>query len=134
MSGELATINSNGNGSVLLNTISLDNEADQNKALRALNASLSLKDIGDAPFDCIDIIQAPGVAAISEEPCVNTYFICADGTSYMTQSAGINRSCHMLLALKGNCLTNNENGYTTLKVVERPLGDGRAVKSVIPVD
>lgn len=134
MSGELATINSNGNGSVLLNTISLDNEADQNKALRALNASLSLKDIGDTPFDCTDIIQAPGVAAITEEPCINTYFICVDGTSYMTQSGGINRSCQMLLALKGNCLTNNEKGYTTLKVVERPLGGGRAVKSIIPVD
>ena len=134
MSTELAINNNNNNGTALLNTISLDNEADQNKALRALNASLSLKDIGDAPFNGIDIIQAPGFAAISEEPCVNTYFICADGTSYMTQSGGINRSCQMLLALKGNCLTNNEKGYTTLKVVERPLGDGRAVKSVIPVD
>lgn len=133
MSNQLAVVDNVNNGG-LLNTFTLDSEQDQNRALRALNGSESLKKLGDTPFNCVDIIQAPGIAAITEEPCINTYFICDDGSSYMTQSGGINRSCHMLLALKGNCLTNNEKGYTTLQVVERPLGDGRAVKSVIPVD
>ena len=128
--------------SALLSTITLDTDYDKNRALRALNSAESLADVivpDKTAFDCIDILQVPGVRrsrieGVSDQPCTNTYFILADGRALMTQSDGIKRSVAMLLALYPDCGRSTEKGCLSLCVHEQKLPNGNTLKSIYPID
>ena len=126
----------------LHSTITLDTNHDKNRALRALNSAESLASVivpdHDA-FDVVDIFQVPGVRrsrieGVDDQPCINTYFLLADGRTLMSQSDGIRRSVDMLLALYPDCGRSSERGCLTLAVHEQKLPNGNTLKSVYPVD
>ena len=123
-------------------TISLETDHDKNRALRALNNAESLASAivpDQTVFDCVDIFQVPGVRrsrieGVDDQPCINTYFLLADGRALMTQSDGIKRSVSMLLALYPDCGRSTEKGCISLAVHEQKLSNGNTLKSVYPVD
>ncbi len=110
--------------------------ADAAKIANAMNASLSLADLGEnAEIEVTDIIVMPGKRESRENPgtyldCENTYLITSDGSSYFSQSAGIARSAknlgYMMNVLKG------ENGCFTVRVITQPTQKGN-VKSLMVV-
>jgi hypothetical protein len=141
MTNELATTTEN--NASLPSTITINSPAEKNRALRALSASVSLAKAvtpGEA-FDVVDIFQTPGtrrsrVEGMPDVPCINTYFLLADGRSLMTQSNGIASSAQMLLSkqMYPDCGRSTEKGFLTLCVVEQKLDNGNTLKSVIPMD
>lgn len=140
MSNELATVNSN--PTQLCSTVSVETVQDKTRALRTINASRSLNGLGvGVAFDVCDIFQTPGVRRsrdprIPDVECINTYFICPDGTSYMTQSQGIANSVAQILSpfMFPDCGKSTDKGYLTLCVVEQKLDNGNSIKSVVPID
>lgn len=142
MSNDLAIIAPDNQTTALHSTISLDTTHDKNRALRALNAAMSLANVirpDQDVFDVIDIFQVPGIRRARQEgasdvPCKNTYFLLADGRALMTQSDGIARSIDMLLAIYPDCGRTSEKGYLSLAVHEEKLPNGNTIKSVYPVD
>lgn len=138
---DLAIFNLENTGRTL-STITLDNDHDKNRALRALNSAESLANVivpDHDTMEVIDIFQTPGVRrsrieGVPDTPCKNTYFLLADGRALMTQSDGIARSCDMLLALYPDCGKSTEAGCLRLAIHEQKLSNGNTVKSVYPVD
>ena len=139
---DLALINTDSNPSRMHSTITLDNDHDKNRALRALNSAESLANVIVPDCDVmevVDIFQVPGVRrsrieGVSDTPCRNTYFLLGDGRALMTQSDGIARSCDMLLAIYPDCGRSSDKGCLKLAIHEQKLSNGNTVKSVYPVD
>lgn len=131
MSEELAKVDNTVNS-----TIKPETAADAAKIANAMNASLSLADLGDnAEIEITDIIVMPGKRESRENPgtfldCENTYLITTDGTSYFSQSAGIARSAknlgYMMDVLKSDA------GSFVVRVITQPTQKGN-IKSLMVV-
>lgn len=134
------TVNTLSTGTV--NTLSTDNVQNKNRALRALNMAESLAQVVRPDldtFEVVDIIQTPGtrrsrVEGVPDAPCVNTYFLLADGRALMSQSGGIATSAQMLLAAYPSWPEDLPDGSLTLMVHEQKLSNGNTRKSVFPID
>lgn len=131
MSEEIMKVDNN-----VTSTLQPATAADAAKIANAMNASLSLADLGEnAEIEVSDIIVMPGKRESRENPgtyldCENTYLITSDGSSYFSQSAGIARSAknlgYMMHVLKG------ETGSFTVRVITQPTQKGN-VKSLMVV-
>lgn len=123
-----------------MSTIGADTVEDKKRALRAKNAagSLARRFQPGEPFEVVDILQTRGTirsrqAGVPDKPCVNTYFLLADGTAVMSQSSGIAQSAQDLMTLFPGLGRDTEEGCLLVAISERQLDNGNTIKSVIPV-
>ena len=136
MSEEITKAESNTN-TAITSTLNPTTSEDAAKLANAMNASLSLADLGEsAEIDVCDIIVTPGKRESREHPgefldCENTYIIGSDGTSYFSQSTGIARSCKVLATMID--MLKGEKGYFTVRVVSTATQKGN-VKSLMVVN
>lgn len=89
----------------------------------ALENALSLSQDAPDTLKLAGVIQRPGVRAVSEEPCIDTYLVADDGQAYFTQSTGIGRSVETMLSLYGGELTG-----MIVQVTNQAIGGGRTIK------
>lgn len=95
-------------------------------AANALNAAVSLKELGDKKFKLVNVITTPGKRSQTGEDCINTYIIDAKGNAYFTQSTGIFRSAKNLAAI-----FNRDFGEgIDVQVVSSPTNTGNTIKSL----
>lgn len=114
------------------NTLALDTIEGKKATLNAVNNSDSLNDYMETPLEVVGIITTPGVRKSRQQgapdvQCQNTYLVCADGKSYMSQSQGIARSANLLHAM----FTPEEIAAgLKLKCVNKSLKNGNTLKSL----
>jgi hypothetical protein len=107
-------------------TVDTDTVEGKKVAANALNAAVSLKEIGDKKFKLVNVITTPGTRSQTGEDCINTYLIDAKGTAYFTQSTGILRSAKNLAAV-----FNGDFGEgIDVQVVSNPTNTGNTIKSL----
>ena len=135
MTEELATVE-NTNTSIVTSTLKPENADDAARLANAMNASLSLAELGDnAELELSDILVMPGKRESREHPgeflnCENTYLIASDGTSYFSQSAGIARSAKNLSIMLEMLKAGNDS--VCVRVIAQPTQKGN-VKSLMVV-
>lgn len=95
-------------------------------AANALNAAVSLKELGDKKFRLVNVITTPGTRSQTNEDCINTYLIDAKGTAYFTQSTGILRSAKNLAAI----FNEDFGDGIDVQVVSNPTNTGNTIKSL----
>lgn len=100
------------------------------KALvNARNSAVSLNSFGTGkPFSVVGAYTAPGIRAQSGTPCTNVYLFAADGTTYFTQSEGINRSVLDIAGLFPDF--NAADGGIPVVVKATELDGGKTIKSL----
>lgn len=137
MSEELAKVEPNNtNTSIVTSTLKPESAEDAARLANAMNASLSLADLGnDAELELADILVMPGKRESREHPgeflnCENTYLITSDGTSYFSQSAGIARSAKNLSVMIDMLKAGSDS--VPVKVISQPTQKGN-VKSLMVV-
>lgn len=104
---------------------------DVNKTVvyNAFNDALSLSKEAPETIALQGIILQEGIASVTKTPCINTYLIDDKGQAYFSQSAGIARSAKQILAVWGG-----EVSGLVVRIVEKPFGEGRTVKSLRVLD
>lgn len=95
-------------------------------AANALNAAVSLKELGDKKFKLVNVITTPGTRSQTGEDCINTYLIDAKGNAYFTQSTGILRSAKNLAAI----FNDGFGEGIDVQVVSNPTNTGNTIKSL----
>ena len=95
-------------------------------AANALNAAVSLKELGDKKFKLVNVITTPGTRSQTNEDCINTYLIDANGKAYFTQSTGIFRSAKNLAAI----FNKDFGDGIDVQVVTNPTNTGNTIKSL----
>lgn len=100
------------------------------KALvNARNSAVSLNSFGiGKPFNVVGAYTAPGVRTQSGTPCTNVYLFAADGTTYFTQSEGINRSVLDIADMFPDF--NAADGGIPVVVKSTMLDGGKTIKSL----
>lgn len=136
MTEELATVEQPTNTSIVTSTLKPENADDAARLANAMNASLSLAELGDnAELELSDILVMPGKRESREHPgeflnCENTYLITSDGTSYFSQSAGIARSAKNLSIMLEMLKAGSDS--VCVRVIAQPTQKGN-VKSLMVV-
>ena len=111
------------NTSTVMSTLQPKTAGDAARLANAMNASLSLADLGDgAEIEITDILVTPSKRESREHPgefldCESTYLISSDGTSYFSQSAGIARSARILAGMID--MLRGEAGAFKVKVISQ---------------
>lgn len=95
-------------------------------AANALNAAVSLKELGDKKFKLVNVITTPGTRSQTNEECINTYLIDDKGNAYFTQSTGIFRSAKNLSAI----FDKDFGEGIDVQVVSNPTNTGNTIKSL----
>lgn len=100
------------------------------KALvNARNSAVSLNSFGiGKPFSVVGAYTTPGIRTQSGTPCTNVYLFAADGTTYFTQSEGINRSVLDIADMFPDF--NADNGGIPVVVKATKLDGGKTIKSL----
>lgn len=100
------------------------------KALvNARNSAVSLNSFGiGKPFSVVGAYTVPGIRTQSGTPCTNVYLFAADGTTYFTQSEGINRSLLDIADMFPDF--NADNGGIPVVVKSTKLDGGKTIKSL----
>lgn len=107
-------------------TVDTDTVEGKKVAANALNAAVSLKELGDKKFKLVNVITTPGTRSQTGEDCINTYLIDVKGNAYFTQSTGILRSAKNLAAV-----FNGDFGEgIDVQVVSNPTNTGNTIKSL----
>lgn len=97
--------------------------------VNARNSAVSLNSFGvGKPFNVIGAYTAPGLRTQSGQPCTNVYLFAADGTTYFTQSEGINRSVLDIADMFPDF--NADNGGIPVVVKATKLDGGKTIKSL----
>lgn len=107
-------------------TVDTDTVEGKKVAANALNAAVSLKELGDKKFKLVDVITTPGTRSQTGEDCINTYLIDAKGNAYFTQSTGIFRSAKNLSAI----FNSDFGDGIDVQVVSNPTNTGNTIKSL----
>ena len=103
--------------------------ANRVRMFNARNSATSLKNLGDAPIDIVDVMTEIGVRTRSGNPCQNTYIFTADGQVYFTQSNGLGKTINELVDMvEGDFKTNTTNGYVKVQIKETSLSGDRSYK------
>lgn len=99
------------------------------KVFNAHNASASLNQIGEEPFNIVDVMAEPSTRAQSGNPCQNTYIFTDDGRVLFTQSNGIASTINEIVkVVSGDFKANTTNGYVRAHVSVLPLTGNRTYK------
>lgn len=97
--------------------------------VNARNSAKSLNGYGEGKrLDVVGAYTMPAVRSQTGQPCTNVYLFTADGTTYFSQSEGINRSILDIVDMFPDM--NAENGGIPMVVNSTALGDGKSVKSL----
>ena len=107
-------------------TVDTDTVEGKKVAANALNAAVSLKELGDKKFKLVNVITTPGTRSQTNEECINTYLIDAKGTAYFTQATGILRSAKNLAAI----FNGDFGDGIDVQVVSNPTNTGNTIKSL----
>lgn len=128
------------NGGILLSTYRSSDKASKISIINALNNSTSVNDEPEGKvYNCVGIIVESGVrkgrSGNADTACENTYIVCADGTSYFTQSDGIARSIKPIAELffdkeTGKVDPDFEDGFIPLEVKVNKLQNGNTIKTI----
>lgn len=103
--------------------------ANRVRVFNARNSSISLKTVGDAPINIVDVMTQIGVRTRSGNPCQNTYLFTDDGNVYFTQSNGIGKTVQELVEMvEGDFKANTTNGYVKVQMRETALSGDRSYK------
>lgn len=125
------------NTSTVMSTLQPKTAGDAARLANAMNASMSLADLGDgAEIEITDILVMPSKRESREHPgefldCESTYLIASDGTSYFSQSAGIARSAKNLAVMID--MLRGETGAFKVKVIAQSTQKG-SVKALMVVN
>ena len=112
------------NTSALTQTVMSDfSGAKRSTVFNALNNALSLSQDGPDTIELEGIICKPGIRAVSNDPCIDTYLVATDGQAYFTQATGISRAASNLLEI----YRGNVRGIV-VSVEEASIGGGRTMK------
>ena len=127
----------------LASTISGDSPTNKARVFNATSGAVSLSATAERDgivLDVVDIFQTVGVrksrnVMLPDSPCVNTYLLTADGTTYMSQSDGIARSAFDLVSpsMFPDCGKSLPDGCLHLAVQAKKLDNGNTVKSLVIV-
>lgn len=99
------------------------------KVFNAHNASASLNQIGEEPFNIIDVMAEPSTRTQSGNPCQNTYIFTDDGRVLFTQSNGIASTINEIVkVVDSDFKANTTNGYVRVHVSVLPLTGNRTYK------
>lgn len=97
--------------------------------VNARNSAKSLNGYGEGKrLDVIGAYTAPAVRSQTGQPCTNVYLFTADGSTYFSQSEGINRSILDIVDMFPDM--NAENGGIPVVVNSTALGGGKSIKSL----
>lgn len=125
------------NTATVMSTLQPKTAGDAAKLANAMNASLSLADLGEgAELEVTDILVMPGKRESREHPgefldCESTYLIASDGASYFSQSAGIARSAKNLAVMID--MLRGESGAFKVRVISQVTQKG-SVKALMVVN
>lgn len=110
-------------------TFDLHTPANRVRVFNARNNALSLKNLGDAPIDVVDVMTQIGVRTRSGNPCQNTYIFAKDGQVYFTQSNGLGKTINELVDMvEGDFKANTTNGCVKVRIKETQLSGDRSYK------
>lgn len=115
------------NAANAINTISIDSVEGKLKLANAINASVSLNDHIDEYFTLTDIVMVPGVRAINDTACMNTYLCTSDGEVFFSQSDGIARSARFFAEI----FNGDFGDGIVVKCVSEKLAGGRTLKKLV---
>ena len=97
--------------------------------VNARNSAKSLNSYGEGKrLDVVGAYTAPAVRPQTGQPCTNVYLFTADGSTYFSQSEGINRSILDIVDMFPDM--NVENGGIPVVVNSTALGGGKSIKSL----
>lgn len=119
----------NANNANAINTISINDKMGKLRLANAINASVSLNDHIDEVFSLVDIVMVPGVRAINDTPCMNTYLCTADGEVFFSQSDGIARSAKFF----ADIFDGDFGEGIPMKCIEEKLKGGRTLKKLVAI-
>ena len=116
------------------NTVDMTDFDGIKKVTNAINNSSSLNEYvsanPDATLNVVDMVVTAGVRkgrnGMPDTPCDDTRLILADGTSLLSQSAGIARSARFIAGLCGASLHDG----LLIKVNEQKLSNGNTIKTL----
>ncbi len=127
----------------LASTISSDSPANKARVFNATSGAVSLSATAEKDglvLDVVDIFQTVGVrksrnVMLPDSPCVNTYLLTTDGTTYMSQSDGIARSAYDLVSpsMFPDCGKSLPDGCLHLAVQAKKLANDNTIKSLVIV-
>lgn len=109
----------------------VDNHTFEGKRIivNARNSAKSLNSYGEGKrLDVVGAYTAPAVRPQTGQPCTNVYLFTADGSTYFSQSEGINRSILDIVDMFPDM--NAENGGIPVVVNSTALGGGKSIKSL----
>lgn len=142
MTNDLATTNAAPIN--LATTIQGDSPENKLRVFNATSDAVSLSAVAEANglvLELVDVFQTPGVRKSRNElmpdmPCVNTYLLTKNGTTYMSQSDGIARSAAALVsdAMFPDCGKSLPSGCLHVAVSSKKLSNNNTVKSLVLVD
>lgn len=108
-------------------TVDITSDEGKKNVANALNAATPLKNFMDKKINVVDIMTTPGIRAVSETECTNTYLVLKDGTVLFSQSEGVARAARNLVGI-----WNGDFGDgLALKCVEVPLNNGNTMKTLV---
>lgn len=122
-----------------INTYDITVDEGKIDTLAAINNAESLAEQGAGfVINLVDLVTMPGTRksrtpGVPDTPCTNCYLIDRDGTAYVTQSSGIEKSVRAIMALYPDAGKSRESGCLTLVVIEKVLPNGNTYKTVTPV-
>ena len=97
--------------------------------VNARNSAKSLNSYGEGKrLDVVGAYTAPAIRPQTGQPCTNVYLFTADGSTYFSQSEGINRSILDIVDMFPDM--NAENGGIPVVVNSTALGGGKSIKSL----
>lgn len=113
-------------------TVDISTVEGKKNVANALNAATPLKNFVDKKITVIDILTTPGIRAVSETECTNTYLVLKDGTVLFSQSDGVARAARTFVGL----WTNNDGicdfgDGIDVKCIETPLNNGNTMKTLV---
>lgn len=123
------TNNENMNTRRFICTVDDTTFAGKKALVNARNNAVSLNSFGiGKPFNVVGAYTAPGIRVQSGTPCTNVYLFAADGTTYFTQSEGINRSVLDIADMFPDF--NAADGGIPVVVKSAKLDSGKTIKSL----
>lgn len=108
-------------------TVDITTEEGKMNVANALNGAVPLKDYVDKKITVVDILTTPGIRAVSETECTNTYLVLKDGTVLFSQSDGVARAARNLVGIWFDGFGDGLN----LKCIEQKLNNGNTMKTLV---
>ena len=113
-------------------TVDISSDEGKKNVANALNAATPLKNFMDKKITVVDILTTPGIRAVSETECTNTYLVMKDGTVLFSQSDGVARAARTFVGLWTNVdgVCDFGDGID-VKCIEQPLNNGNTMKTLV---